>query len=330
MTGPAGHGRRRRRWPIVVAVLAAVAVVAAGLVAVRVLDARGGGAASDQSASSSPGGQSGTVLDRVEVSGRPGATPVVTVTGPLDVVDEKVREIVTGAGRAITAGSPVVLAVTAFDGSDGTNLSPHGRPQLRAGRATAEDLGKDLADQVVGRTEGTRLVFVRRVAEGQSGFSGASDIEVDVVDLLPSVATGAEPSSPSSGAESPLAVALGDEGPIISHQGDAPSNLTTQVLLAGDGAQVGDGDTVIAQFIVTGWTDGLVRTSTWSTGVPQAIDLSTAMPGLRDALVDQRVGSRIAVTIPPDQAAGDDTLCAVIDILGTEPATDPTAESSSD
>ena len=44
------------------------------------------------------------------------------------------------------------------------------------------------------------------------------------------------------------------------------------------------------------------------------------MKGLATALVDQKVGSRLAVTIPPDLAAGDDTLCVVIDILGTEPA----------
>ena len=43
------------------------------------------------------------------------------------------------------------------------------------------------------------------------------------------------------------------------------------------------------------------------------------MKGLATALVDQKVGSRLAITIPPDLAAGDDTLCVVIDILGTEP-----------
>ena len=55
--------------------------------------------------------------------------------------------------------------------------------------------------------------------------------------------------------------------------------------------------------------------------MPEVINLGTAMKGLATALVDQKVGSRLAITIPPDLAAGDDTLCVVIDILGTEPGT---------
>ncbi len=278
----------------------------------------GGGAPSFGSARAA---QSGAATDLVQVSGRQGATPVVTVSGPLDVVDPEVRELVRGEGREITRGSSVVLAITAFDGADGTILSPQGRPQLRVGRADEKDLGAELAGQVVGRTEGSRLVFVRRVAPSQSGGPRIpSGIEVDVVDVLASVATGREQPSGADEAQGPLTVTLGDEGPIISHQGGAPSDLATQILVRGDGEQVSDEDAVVAQFIVTGWSDGIVRSSTWSTGVPQSIDLATAMPGLRDALVDQRVGSRIAVTIPPDQASGDDTLCAVVDILGTEPA----------
>ena len=38
-----------------------------------------------------------------------------------------------------------------------------------------------------------------------------------------------------------------------------------------------------------------------------------------EALVDQRVGSRLVVTIPPELATGDDTLVAVVDVLGTSP-----------
>ena len=53
----------------------------------------------------------------------------------------------------------------------------------------------------------------------------------------------------------------------------------------------------------------------------------TAMTGLKQTLVDQRVGSRLAISIPPDLANGDDTLCIVIDILGAEPASDNASQS---
>ncbi|MCI1641987.1 MAG: peptidylprolyl isomerase [Actinomyces sp.] len=312
--GRRGASRGRRRWIPLPALLVVVVLAVAGGIAAGI--GRGGWMPSAGQSSA----QSGGLLDRVEVSGRQGATPVVTVVGSLDVVDAKVREVVTGSGREITPGSPVVLAITAFDGSDGAILSPGGVPRIQAGRADEEELGAELSDRVVGRTEGSRLLFVRRVESSQSD-PGGGGIEIDVVDILSSVATGVEEAGEQSEGSRPLTVTLGDDGPIISHGTTPPTGLTTQVLLRGDGAQVGDDDAVVAQFIVTGWSDGAVRSSTWSTGVPQLIDLSTAMPGLRDALVDQRVGSRIAVTIPPDQAAGDDTLCAVVDILGTEPRT---------
>ena len=62
--------------------------------------------------------------------------------------------------------------------------------------------------------------------------------------------------------------------------------------------------------------------------MPAVVNLNTAMKGLTNALVDQKVGSRLAITIPPDLAAGDDTLCVVIDILGTEPGTSTAGDSA--
>ena len=53
--------------------------------------------------------------------------------------------------------------------------------------------------------------------------------------------------------------------------------------------------------------------------MPERVRLSELMPGLRPLLIDQKVGSRLAITLPPDQATGDDTLCIVIDILATTP-----------
>lgn len=54
--------------------------------------------------------------------------------------------------------------------------------------------------------------------------------------------------------------------------------------------------------------------------MPELVPLDSAMKGLSEALVDRRVGSRLAITIPPDLATGDDTLCVVVDVLGAEPA----------
>ncbi|WP_076464981.1 FKBP-type peptidyl-prolyl cis-trans isomerase [Actinomyces mediterranea] len=257
-------------------------------------------------------GQVTGALDSVAVSGRVGATPVVDIERDLEVNSLKARAVEVGEGRTITEGSPVLLSITTFDGTTGENLSPDGRPDLVVGTATEERLGSGLAQIVIGHTEGTRLLALHPVDTA----SAKTRIEVNVVDILGTIAYGAEEADADSGA---LHVAMRDEGPVITHAQEVPGGLTTQTLIKGDGVQLRDGDQIVAQFTVVGWTDGVVRSSTWQTGMPELIVLSDAMVGLQEALVDQRVGSRLAISIPPDLATGDDTLCVVIDLLGTEP-----------
>ena len=252
------------------------------------------------------------LFDRVTVSGRVGATPTIEIKAPLEIDGFKARVLEEGSGREITEGSPVLVSVTAFDGTTGRMLSESGRPQMSLGIVGSGQIDDDLSRLVTGKREGTRLLAFRSIAMGD----GSKDtIEVDVVDILPSIATGTSVDA----SVGPMSVEMSPDGPIISHIDTLPGGVTTQTLIKGDGVQVHEGDRVVAQFTVLGWTDGTVRVSTWETGVPEVINLGTAMKGLATALVDQKVGSRLAITIPPDLAAGDDTLCVVIDILGTEP-----------
>lgn len=271
--------------------------------------------------------QVASVFDLIKVSGRVGATPVIDLSAPVDIKGAKRRVYEAGNGRVIADNAPVLVAITAFDGHSGAVLNPSGRARLLVGHADAATLGEDLLSSVRGQSEGSRIVVVRSLNPNGTAPGATSSVEIDVVDILPAIATGALQEG-SNG--NPLHVEVGDEGPSISHGPTVPSGLTTQLLLKGDGAQVNDTDNVVAQYIVMGWSDGIQRQSTWSTGVPELINLKNAMPGITQALIDQRVGSRIAVTVPPDLATGDDTLAVVIDILGTEPASaqDESSQSS--
>lgn len=266
---------------------------------------------SAQSAAQSAGIE--TAFDYLEVSGRVGATPVINLTKPISLAGAKERVYEEGKGRVIEDGQPVLLAITAFDGNSGELLNPSGRAKLQVGFATPENFERELLKAVVGHTEGSRVVVVRRLRDDKLAPGATSPFEIDVVDILPSIATG----TPQDGVNGkPLTVELGEIGPRMTHQGEPPTNLATQLLLKGDGPQVEKGDKIVAQYIMSRWSDGVVRQSTWDRGVPELIDLSTAMPGLVQALTDQRVGSRIAITIPPDLATGEDTMTVVVDILG--------------
>jgi peptidylprolyl isomerase len=100
----------------------------------------------------------------------------------------------------------------------------------------------------------------------------------------------------------------------------------TEVLIEGDGETVADGDTVSANlWIGNGFTQE-EATSTYDQG-PQSIEItSDTMEPLRDALIDHKVGERVAVLTSAERAYGEqgnptigignkDAVLFVIDIM---------------
>lgn len=253
-------------------------------------------------------------LDNVKVTGRQGSQPVLSLSEPVDVQSTKLRVETRGEGREIIEDSPVLVSLTAFDGDTGTNLNPDGSANLILGSASETDLGPLLSALLVGVNEGSRLVVARPLEDGST--------EIDVIDVLYTIAKG-EPNADPSG---PLSVSFSADGPIVSHaEGDPPSDLVVQVLNFGSGAQVKPEDVVVVQYLAGTWAGARLVGSTWASGAPAMIDLGSSMPGVRDALVDQKVGSRLAVTIPAEMATGEDNLYVVVDILGAMPAANTNA-----
>lgn len=255
-----------------------------------------------------------TAFDHLEVSGRVGATPVVTLKKPISLAGAKERVYEEGNGRVIQDDQPLLVAITAYDGNTGELLNPSGSAKLQVGFANKDHFDPALLKAVVGHSEGSRIVMVRRLRADKVAPEATSEFEIDVVDILPSIATGTE--NPEANGK-PLTVNIADSGPRVEHSGQTPRDLTTQILVKGEGSQVTATDNIVAQFIMARWSDGVVKQSTWDAGIPQMIDMSTAMPGLVQALTDQRVGSRIAITIPPELATGEDTMTVVVDILAS-------------
>lgn len=250
--------------------------------------------------------------DVVQVSGQVGQIPTVALQHPVSVTSPKAITLAVGAGREIKAETPLIISVTSFSGETGKLLSPTGRSVIHIGSATSEFFDKDLLQGVIGENEGARILFIRPVS-----VEGKLTTEINVVDVLYSAAHGAAAETTAG----PLNVSFSDAGPLVTHKSaTAPDEVTIQPLIVGEGQQVLENDLVLAQFVTVGWDDFVVRSSTWHTGIPQSIDLQAAFPGLQVALLDQKVGSRIAVAIPAEMATGEMPLMMVIDILATSPA----------
>lgn len=314
--------RQRRRRAVsgtIIGLVGVLAVIAAALFLVP----RTASVSEDPVPSPSPfglaqsGGQSGAagggLTDLVEVEGNPGATPVVSVPEPLRVATRKWDSVQVGHGRELVSGTPVLASVHRFSGRTGESL---GDGAFLVGHLNDDVLSPDFCQLVEGQREGARLL----VAEPRAG----ADPELIVVDILPTVATGKAEDNQSG----PLTVEMTDYGPIVTHAEDLPSGLTVQTLLRGSGPQLRSGDLVVTQHLVAEWSSGTVISSTWGDGLPTIHGLDDLWPGLRDALLDQRVGSRLAVTVPVAEATGQDTIVAVIDILGAVPQVDAVADFS--
>lgn len=265
----------------------------------------------------------------LEVAGRVGAVPVVSLLSPLAPATTVTTDtLITGQGRTLGTDDAVLLSVSTFSGTSGENTTGTSTGvRIYRGTVDAASLGEILADTVTGATEGSRLVLRAPV----SAADGAVVTEITVVDVLPTTASGEE-QDPTAGMPT---VTFADDGTVsLSVEDlDAPTRATASVLVAGTGQQINSGDVIIARYAFTNWSDNTLRTSTYGvTTVPGVIDMSDTMSGIAQQLVDATVGSRVVLALPADQAAGDDALAVVIDILAVvadDSLTDATAAPSS-
>ncbi|WP_405829409.1 MULTISPECIES: FKBP-type peptidyl-prolyl cis-trans isomerase [unclassified Streptomyces] len=85
-----------------------------------------------------------------------------------------------------------------------------------------------------------------------------------------------------------------------------PAKLVSNYVLEGDGAVVKDADSVVVKFNGKTWKDDKSFESTYTSGQTVTWPLKElSVPGLKDGLIGKKVGSRILLVIPPDQAFGD-------------------------
>ncbi|MDU0967876.1 MAG: hypothetical protein E7A62_01040 [Actinomycetaceae bacterium] len=286
------HKRLVRMWPLLIALVITAALVLAGI------------AGFGYYRESHPKG----VSTQMTITGDIGTVPVLDLPAPLPLTFPKTQVVTRGKGASLEENDPVLLRLTVFDGKTGKLLSSGDAPHYLAGRVNAETLTPDIEAAVLGQKVGSRLALRRPVSR-----SGEQAMEIDVIDVLPTEATG-KPTKPDD--NPPVTIDESDDSPTLGTLAEEPpKSAYLKVLRTGSGAQVQDGTSVIANFAVWRWHDKSQSSNTWEGKGPQVIDLAGAMTGLREQLSDQRVGSRVVIVLPPELAQGDDTLVVVVDIL---------------
>jgi peptidylprolyl isomerase len=282
---------------------------------------------------------SGGASSAVQVEGEFGAAPTITFDKGLTATTTERSVTIAGTGAAVASGDTVAMDYTLYNGTTGlviekseySETSPIPYP-IDTEATNFVGLSKAISCTTVG----SRIVAVIPNAEGfgaqavQAGI-GADDTLVFIVDIM-SIA--AKPLAEATGTPvEPLEgfpeVVFTDGNPTVTiPAGDVPSEYAIETLIQGEGAVVADGATVVVNYEGVNWNTGEVFDSSFDRGATATFSTSGVIQGFRDALVGQKVGSRVVVIIPSDLGYGDagsgdkikggDTLVFVIDILGVQ------------
>jgi peptidylprolyl isomerase len=272
---------------------------------------------------------SGAASESVEVSGELGSLPVVAFDAPLTAEATERSVVIDGDGETVKTGDTVQVQYSILNG--GTAINVAGTDYTEA---TLTDLPVDEAQFLPGivktlecSTVGSRVVGVIPPADA-FGEAGSSQLGIEpdqsmvfVVDIVGIK----EPLVPGAWTEDVPEVTFAEDGtPVVTLPSpEAPTELLEAVLVEGDGEVVEAGQTVTIDYQGTNWATGEVFDQSYGKE-PLVRPTSIYVPGFQAALVGQKIGSTVIVTIPPEygygteptsNGLGGETLVFVIHII---------------
>lgn len=287
--------------------------------------------------------EAGTASDAITVEGDAGALPTITFDAPLEPSETERTVLVEGEGDAIEEGDTLTIHYTIVNGGTGEEIETTGfgdQPPVTVLVDTDSQLLAGLSKTIGCVAEGSRVVGVIPPAdafgeEGQPQFGLEAEqslvVVADIIGIAPEPLERAE-GEPQDAPEGLPAVELAENGePTITIPDEVPTDgYQLATLIQGEGEEVADGATVVVHY--TGWnlSTGEIFDSSWQRGEPASFPTGGVIPGFRDALVGQQVGSQVIAVIPPELGYGpsggtpdgsigaEDTIVFVVDILAAQ------------
>ncbi len=257
------------------------------------------------------------ILNVADVSGDIGSLPEVSVFGPVKSDKTSYADLTVGDGLALeTKFQPVVLDIAFYGGDSGEKLY---QSEFNGDQSRVHSIdywaqrSAGLSDVLECATAGSRVLAVLTPED-----FGAQNVEafgldkgenivavIDVLDVMPSKASGALQFNDARGLPTVVRAPDGTPGVIIPDV-PAPTEITTQTLIKGDGPKVKAGDIVVSNIMGVSWDEKKVTTSSW--GAEASIGAAA------EQLVGATVGSQLLVVFPASESTP--ATAAVVDILG--------------
>lgn len=280
-----------------------------------------------------------TDLAAVEVSGKPGAKPVMNVHAPFSTTKTNRRMLTTGTGSIVSPGQRITIDYLGVNGTDAKEFDTSFGKADRA-TFTLDDgqIIKGMVEGLSGVTVGSRVLIAVPPKDGY-GTTGAPDAGIGPTDTLLFVVDVKSASTvlkqavgaavkPKAGLPKVTLEKKTGKPTITLPKSKAPATLVVQPLINGTGAKVVKGQTITVHYTGVIWPGGKVFDSSWTNGSPASfpIGIGRVIAGWDQGLVGKKVGSQILLVIPPDKGygvtgkteagiKGTDTLVFVVDIL---------------
>ncbi|WP_217183869.1 hypothetical protein [Streptomyces sp. AC495_CC817] len=262
-------------------------------------------------------GATASLTDSVTTSGEVGTAPKVEVFAPVKAKSTSYADAVVGSGEPIVSTTQPFLAnATTYDGTTGEKLQTTGYDVAATQPrdiAFWSQVSPALADVLQCATGGSRVVAVLTPEDmGAAKDAGTVVIVFDITEVFLPKAEGAPQFNDAQGMPTVVRAPDGTPGVIIPDSA-APTELTTQTLIKGDGPEVKEGDTVVLNHTILNWDDKTVVNTSWGS--------SSIVTAASPDMVGATVGSQIMIVSPGADGAPAQVL--VFDILGISPAAPP-------
>ncbi|TDS83374.1 FKBP-type peptidyl-prolyl cis-trans isomerase [Nesterenkonia aurantiaca] len=274
-------------------------------------------------------------------------TPEVILRSPLELEEEASRVLDRGDGEDIDEGQILEVSHAVADPESGEiqeesfsadNPSMIYLPQMQE---QSEFIYDSLTDTDL--TIGSEIALFEP-ANAETGAS-ATLLVLRVEDQSPAFAEGGVQEQ-----DGELPEIENEQGVLPEllggNDGEEPEEVSTEVLIQGDGEEVAAEDQVVVRYSGWKWSDGELFDSNWPQddeepdAGPAGFPLSSLVPGWAEGLEGEQVGSRVLLVIPPESGYGEsdedaeegtqhelagETLIFVVDLIASAEAPEAAA-----
>ncbi|WP_192498769.1 FKBP-type peptidyl-prolyl cis-trans isomerase [Ornithinimicrobium pratense] len=234
--------------------------------------------------------------------------------GDLPFVTQQTQseQLQAGDGEEIGAEDDVQVRYLAVNGTTGEQIvSTFSTDETVTLDLTDETLLPAFRDNLPGTTEGDSVLMALPAEDAFGEFGsqelgvGPEDTLLFYMEIVDSYPIAGEPVDPVEGL--PTVESDGETPAVIDVEGvEAPDELVVQPLVQGQGAEVGEGQTVFVHYTGVTLSDGEQFDTSYNRGQPFSFQVGAGqvIDGWDQGLIGQNVRSQVLLVIPAEQAYG--------------------------